>query len=98
MNKKEVLCTALDAKYATFRNEYEEWFNEQKTDLIEARNVFFQEVSEIVSSCLGTKTENLPKFKSDKDLPERILDNANRFNGLMIAWTLENEQEIADLA
>ena len=62
MNKKEILCTALDEKYATFKNEFEEWYDEQKTDLIEAKNVYCKEVSEIVSSCLGTKPSNLKSF------------------------------------
>ena len=53
--------------------------------MIAARNVFFQEVREIISSALGTSSENLPMRFSDKDLPERILAHVNEFNGKKIA-------------
>ena len=94
---KEIVFTSLDKRYAEFRNEAQEWFDGQKTDLIEAKNTFFKNVSEIISSCFGTKTSNLTSYESEKDLPERILYHVTNFNAQKIKQTLENQQEIEEL-
>ena len=55
---------SLENKFTQFRKVIEEWFSEeQSAELIDAERAFFKDVSEIVSSCIGTKSENIKDFE-----------------------------------
>ena len=64
--------------------------------MIESEKVFFNDVSELVCSCLGTKSSNLKEYQKGNNLPARILVKVAEFDHIIYSFDLENKQTIEE--
>ena len=64
--------------------------------MIEAEKTLFKDVSELVCTCLGTKSSNLKEFQKGNNLPARILIRVSEFDRIKHVYAEENDQIIQE--